>query len=346
MKASKQARRIQNGAPAAELTVAVNNTARAEQIAPTEPEAASNAASFITSNTVESTLEEIKASHIIPVFFRDGEPIISHADFIDVAVEAARAVFPAETILRPSVRLSHEVRGRVPEAKNKPAKELLEHEKTIHYERMAFVVEIPTIHDDVDGNKLSLSIGGVKNYAEENLSNKKGVDEHFKVFIGFQNKVCCNMCVWSDGVIGNLRAKCIEQLFAAVKTLFGSYDAISQVEAMRRLTGHILTEKEFANIIGRCRMYQHLPASKKQGIAPLLLSDTQLNSVVKDYYRDNSFCRDEAGNINLWKLYNLFTGSNKSSYIDTFLDRTVNAYGFVDDLRSALGGNVQNWFLN
>ncbi|MBA3971941.1 MAG: DUF3871 family protein, partial [Bacteroidetes bacterium] len=48
---------------------------------------------------------------------------------------------------------------------------------------------------------------------------------------------------------------------------------------------------------------------------PLLLSDTQLGTVVKDFYRDNSFCKDADGNINLWKLYNLFTGSNKSSYI-------------------------------
>ena len=36
--------------------------------------------------------------------------------------------------------------------------------------------------------------------------------------------------------------------------------------------------------------------------------------------------------INLWKLYNLFTGANKMSYIDTFLDRGVGCQSFVNGL--------------
>ncbi|WP_343671721.1 DUF3871 family protein [Chitinophaga sp.] len=36
--------------------------------------------------------------------------------------------------------------------------------------------------------------------------------------------------------------------------------------------------------------------------------------------KDDSFCREVDGSINLWTLYNLFTGANKSSYIDTFLE--------------------------
>jgi hypothetical protein len=84
----------------------------------------------------------------------------------------------------------------------------------------------------------------------------------------------------------------------------------------------------------------------KNYITPLLLSDTQLGTVVKDYYRDNSFCKDDEGNINLWRLYNLFTGSNKSSYIDTFIDRSVNSFRFVEDIRFALEKKESNWFLN
>ena len=65
-------------------------------------------------------------------------------------------------ILNPNIRVSHPIKGRVPEAKNKPANELLDHEKTLYYERMMFCVEIPTISDDINGNKLSLTIGGVR----------------------------------------------------------------------------------------------------------------------------------------------------------------------------------------
>jgi len=43
--------------------------------------------------------------------------------------------------------------------------------------------------------------------------------------------------------------------------------------------------------------------------------------VTKDYYSSESICKNDDGNIDLWKLYNFFTGANKSSYIDTFLDR-------------------------
>jgi hypothetical protein len=211
---------------------------------------------------------------------------------------------------------------------------------------MAFIIEIPTIQDEISGNQLSLTVGGIKAYNLDNLYNRKGADEHFKVFIGFQNKVCTNLCVWTDGYMSDLKVKNIGQLQANIKTLFENYNANFQIHFLQQLNNYFLTEQQFANLIGRCRMYNHLPNGTKNNLTPLLLSDTQLGAVVKDFYRDNSFCRDSNGNINLWKLYNLFTGSNKSSYIDTFLDRSVNAFHFVNDLRDALDKKETNWFLN
>lgn len=308
--------------------------------------ATSNRKAFITANTIECTLEEIRNSHVIPVFVKDNEPVISHADFIESTMELAADIFHGEAILSPSIRLSHEIKGRVPEAKHKPAKELLEHERTLYYERCAFIIEIPTIREDVAGNSLTLTLGGVKAYNLDNLYSKKGTDEHFKVFIGFKNTVCCNMCVWSDGYIGDLKVKNLDQLIACMRTLFVNYNAEIQLRSLRQLTSYSLTEQQFAQLLGRCRMYNFLPGAVKKEIAPLLLGDSQLTSVVRDYYRDDSFCRSEDGNINLWRLYNLFTSANKTSYIDTFGDRSVNAFHFVDELRSALVNNGTNWFLN
>ena len=65
-----------------------------------------------------------------------------------------------------------------------------------------------------------------------------------------------------------------------------------------------------------------------------------------DYYQDQSFCRNQNGDINLWRMYNLFTGANKSSYIDSFLDRSVNAFEFTHKIQRGLEGNVANWYLN
>ena len=301
---------------------------------------------FIQANTVDSSFDEIKNSHVIPVFIKDNEPVISQSDFIDTAFDVVSDVFHHERILKPSVRLSHPVKGRIPEAKDKAARDLLEHEKTLYYERMAFIIEVPTICDDIDGNTLSLTIGGVKAYNLDNLYSKKGGDEHFKIFIGFKNTVCTNLCVWTDGYMSDLKVRSTGELKACIRSLIERYNANYHLHAMRKLTGYALTEQQFANVVGRCRMYNHLPNYIKNGIAPLLLSDTQLGSVVKDYYRDESFCKDDDENINLWRLYNLFTGSNKSSYIDTFIDRSVNAFQFVEDIRFALDRKESNWFLN
>lgn len=301
---------------------------------------------FIEANTINTSFEEIKSLHLVPVFIKDNEPVISHADFIESTFEVVSKVFHSETILSPTVRLSHPVKGRVADAKLKPANRLLEHEKTIYYDRMAFIIEIPTIHDDIDGNKLSLTVGGIKAYNLDNLYNKKGADEHFKIFIGFQNKVCTNLCVWTDGFVNDLKVKNIGQLKGCIKTLVESYNASYHMFFLNKLNNYYLSEHQFAQLIGRCRMYNYLPNDLKKELNPLLLSDTQIGTVVKDFYRDNSFCRDDSGNINLWKLYNLFTGSNKSSYIDTYLQRSVNAYSFVDTLRVALDNKTSNWFLS
>ena len=68
---------------------------------------------------------------------------------------------------------------------------------------------------------------------------------------------------------------------------------------------------------------------------------------LKLYYQDESFCKNENGDINLWKFYNLLTGSNKTSYLDKFLDRGVNAFDFTTGVSDALDirNSKHSWFL-
>jgi hypothetical protein len=311
-----------------------------------ETEELSTAQPFIQANTIAVNLEEIKNEHIIPVYIKDNEVLISHTDFIEATMQIPAEVFPDETILKPNIRVSHPIKGRIPEAKNKPANELHDHEKTLYYERMMFCLELPTICDDINGNKLSLTIGGVKAFHLDTLYNKKGSDEHFKIFIGFKNTVCTNLCIQTDGYSSDLKVNNISQLKACIRTLIENYNAPYHIHGLRKLSEYSLTEKQFAQLIGKCRLYQHLPRNSQPNIPPLLYGDNQLSAICKDYYRDRSFCRDEDGNINLWKLYNLLTGSNKSSYIDSFLDKSANAYSFTEQLRFALEGRNESWYLN
>jgi hypothetical protein len=313
------------------LEVAVNNT--------TKPKP------FIEANTVEATLAEIKQHHIIPVFHRDNEPVISQVEFIEATMDAIHALFPSERITEPSVRLSHPIMGRIPEAKDKPAKELQDHEKTIYYERMAFVAEVASITDTIDGQKLSLTIGGVKAHNLDNLYAKRGGEEHFKCFIGFKVSVCTNLCVWSDGYAGDVKVKSLAQLKSTIGGLISEYDAVSSLSRMQELQGYALSESQFAHLIGRCRMYPFLSQAEKRGVPELLFGDQQISAVCKDYYRDGSFCKGDDGNINLWRLYNLLTAANKSSYIDAFLARSVSATDLVASLAYALEHKEDHWFL-
>jgi len=300
---------------------------------------------FIVANTVPIIVQEIEREHIIPVFVKDNEPLISHVDFIKGVEQVVHHVFSGERILLPSVRLSHPVKGRIPDARYKSAKELLKHEETIYYERCAFLIELPNITQVVNGNTLSLTIGGVKAYNLDNLYNRKGADEHFKVFIGFQNRVCTNLCVWSDGFVQDLRAKSVVDICNAVFELITKFTPEYQIGALRRLGEYHLSESQFAKLIGRTRMYQYLPNTTRKDIPKFLFPDGHLNSVVKDYYNDESFCRLDDGSISLWRLYNLFTGANKQSYIDTFLDRGQNAFDFVRNISNALDNRGFNWFM-
>lgn len=300
---------------------------------------------FVLANTVESSLTEVREKHIIPVFVKDNEPLISHSDFIGVTEELVSEIFRGEQQLSPAVRLSHPIKGRIPEAKDKPAQNLLEHEKTLYYERMAFAIEIPTIHDEIDGNTLSLTVGGVKAYNLDNLAGKKGADQHFKLFVGFQNRVCTNLCISTDGYMGDLKVKDIGQLKASIRYLLEIFNASYSLHSFKEMSRYSIREEQFAHMVGKCRMYPFLPKSVQSDIPELLFGDSQMGAVVKDYYRDESFCRDDAGEINLWRLYNLFTGANKSTYIDMFLDRSVNAFQFVYRLKNALSGGAKSWYL-
>lgn len=304
-----------------------------------------NNQSFIEANTQEVNLYHLKNDCIIPVFSKDNERTISHQEFIEITLECISKIFPHHTFSKPEIRVSHQVKGRTPDSIHKNAKDLLDHEKTIYYERMAFIINIPSIKDNINGNELALTVGGVRSYNLENLYNRKSF-EKFKFFIGFQNKVCCNLCVWSDGFVEEMRVTSYQELETNILKVMSSYNAERHLNSMKELNNYYLTEHQFAQLIGKTRLYQHLPKDEKSTVPMLQLNDGQITTIAKDYFEDKRFCRSNEGNINLWNMYNLFTSANKSSYIDTFLDRNVNAFEFTQGINSALKGDSKyKWFI-
>ena len=124
-----------------------------------EVEIVSSSFAFIEANTLQVSLQEIESSHIVPSYTKDYEPLISVGDFIHRTQDVLHHYLEGETILAPSIRVSHPIKGRVPEARFKPTSELLEHEKTVYYERSMFVFEIPSISSTIDNQPMNLMVG-------------------------------------------------------------------------------------------------------------------------------------------------------------------------------------------
>ena len=299
---------------------------------------------FIEANTLEVDLQHLKADCITPVFAKDNELTINHAAFVETIQEAAQDFFRGEVVDDAAIRVSHIIKGRIPEALHKPANQLLESDKTLYYERCAFSIDVPTIWQDVNGNRLNLSIIGVRAYNLQSLYTKKS-PELFKLAIGFKNQVCCNMCIFTDGYREDLRVSSTGELYKATLELFNNFNTAKQLHLMQQLGNTSMTEHQFCQILGKMRLYQCLPTGVQKHLPRMLLTDTQINSVAKAYINDSNF-GGKSGELNMWRFYNLLTGANKSSYIDSFLDRSLNASEIAMGINSALHGDEQyKWFI-
>ena len=284
--------------------------------------------SFLDANTNQITMDELKTQCVVPTWANQ-ELTISHQDFIEAVYDAAQSFYQGESVTAPTIRVSHIVRGRTPDALGKRASELLECEKTQFYQRLAFAFTIPTIYETIDGHRLELTVGGVRNYNDLNLyRSSKGV-EKFSVFVGWRVVICSNQVLTGQGVKLSLEVMDLKQLYQQVMELFNTY----------------LTETQFAQIVGRMRLYQAIPQGLSRSIPRLLITDSQINSVCRGYYTNPDF-KGKEGAISMWDFHNLLTESNKSSYIDSYLQRAVNATEVAVGLNNAMHGDTTyQWFL-
>jgi hypothetical protein len=304
----------------------------------------SSGVSFLDANTNSITMEELRTQCVVPTWANQ-ELTISHQDFIDCVHDAARSFYQGETINSPAIRVSHIVRGRTPDALGKRASELLECEKTQFYQRLAFAFTIPTIYETINGQRLELCVGGVRNYNDLNLyRSSKGV-EKFSVFVGWRVRICSNQILTGQGVKLSLEVMELRQLYQQVMELFHQFNPAKDLHLMQQLSNSYLTETQFAQIVGRMRLYQALPQSLSRRIPRLLITDSQINNVCRGYYQNEDFGGQD-GAISMWSFHNLMTEANKSSYIDSYLSRAVNATEVSVGLNNALHGDqTYQWFL-
>ena len=304
------------------------------------------AVSFLEANTEAISIEELASKCVVPTWANQ-ELTIAHQDFINCVHEAAQDFYHSEVVNAPDVRVSHIVRGRVPNALGKKASELLECEKTQFYQRLAFAFTIPTIHETVRGEKLELCVGGVRNYSDLNLYRASKGLEKFSVFVGWRVVICSNQVLTGEGVKFNMEVTNMSELYRNVLELFHSFNPAKDIHLLHALSNTYLTETQFAQVVGRMRMFQALPSAQQKRMPQLLITDSQINSVCRDFYRSEHFgMKDKA--ISLFDFHNLLTESNKSSYVDTYLHRAVNATEVSVGLNNVMQGidNKYAWFLS
>ena len=301
---------------------------------------------FLEANTDSITMDALTSDCIVPTWGNQ-ELTISHQDFINTVYDAAKNYFCGESVNAPAIRVSHEVKGRIPAALYKKPSELLPSDKTKFFQRLAFAFTIPTIFESIDGQRMELCIGGVRNYNDLNLYRASRSFEKFSVFIGWRVNICSNQILTGDGLKFQMEVSNLDELYLQCIDLFRAYAPSRDIHLMKSLTDTYLTESQFATIVGRCRLYQALPPKEQRAIPRLLITDSQINSCCRGYFANPDFGAKD-NQISLWDFHNLLTESNKSSYIDSYLQRAVNATELSVGINNMLHGvsDKYAWFLS
>jgi hypothetical protein len=308
-----------------------------------------NHPNFIESNTSAVTFEELTEKSIVPTF-ADMALTISHQAFIKSVIEAGKTIFGELTPVE--IRVSHQINGRIPSALHKKTSELRDNEKTIYYQRMAFVCHVAGLTRFINGQPVHLCIGGVRAYNEDKLFGRESPMK-FKIFVGWQVRVCSNLCLTCDGFTGNFDALTASDIKERALQLFSGFDPHKDenLRTLEALGNTRITEEQFCGIIGRLRLYQALPTATRNelGLPNVILGDQAVNAVVRGYVENPNFKKeDDIDTITLWQLLQLFNEAVKQTYIDKWLERNQNCTDFTFGIQQAIDGSnpAYDWFLS
>lgn len=302
---------------------------------------------FIESNTEQITLSEIAEKCIVPTF-SDNSLTISHQDFCGSVYKAAEKVFGALTPIE--CRVSHPINGRIPTALNKKTQDLADNEKTIYYQRLAWIAKVANLTRNINGQEIHLTIGGVRAYSEDKLYNRPSALK-FKIFVGWQVRVCSNLMLQTNGFSGTIDCMTNADIHQKALELFSSFnpEKDNNLDALAELQDTRMTEEQFCHILGRLRLYQALPLAQQREIPQVILGDQAINEVTRQYVSNPNFGRKSGDDgISTWDFMQLLTEAAKGSYIDRWLDRNANCIEFATGIRKALRyeDSEYDWFLN
>lgn len=136
-----------------------------------------NYPAFIEGPANAISMDELTTKNIIPTF-ADNALTISHQKFILTVCKAAEVIYGQSNVTLPECRVSHAIIGRIPSAQHKKVSELRDDEKTIHYQRLAWIANVIPFGTVINGQPVSLTIGGTRSYHEDKLYTRQN-PQHF-----------------------------------------------------------------------------------------------------------------------------------------------------------------------
>jgi hypothetical protein len=302
---------------------------------------------FIESNTLAISIEELATRCIVPTF-SDNSLTIAHQNAIAAVYKAAEDVFGELT--PPECRVSHAINGRVASAIHKPAKELTDEEKTIFYQRLAFVAHVKSLTRIVAGQPVELTIGLCRAYNEDKLYSKKS-PEKMKIFVGWKVRVCSNLCLTCNGNSGIVEVLTEADVYQKAYQLFRRFDPEKEdtLKLIENLNNTRISESLFCYIIGRLRLYQALPTEQQKNLPTIEIGDQAVNAAVRGFVSNPNFgLKEGESSISMFEMLQLFNEAIKQTYIDKWVDRNQNCTDFALGIQKAILGNDTegyNWFL-
>ena len=277
---------------------------------------------FLESSTNAISLSDLATKCIVPTF-SDSTLTISHQSAIASVYKAAEAIFGELTT--PEIRVSHAINGRVASALHKPAKDLTDEEKTLFYQRMAFIAHVKSLTRIVAGSEVHLCIGMCRCYNEDKLYSRKS-PEKMKIFCGWTVSVCSNLCLTCDGNSGTVECLTEADIYQKAFSLFSGFNP----------------EKE-----DTLRLLENLNNTKTLPV--IEIGDQAANAAVRGFVSNPNFgLKEGESSISTWSALQLFNEAIKQTVIDRWLDRNQNCTDFVLGIQKALQGEDTegySWFL-
>lgn len=307
-----------------------------------------NHPNFIESNTQAITLDELESTCIVPTF-SDNTLTISHQNFIRTVKAAAESVFGDLTPVE--ARVSHPINGRTPEALYKRKEDLTPEDTTLFYQRIAWLCKVKSITRECNGQTVHLVVGGVRAYNEDKLYSRRS-PEKFKIFVGWQVRVCSNLMLTCDGNSGTIECLTEADIYQKALLLFTEFNQKKEQELrmLESLHNTRISEQQFVNLIGRLRLYEAMDNSQKKGLPQVIFGDQAANAATRGFLDNPNFAREDGEDtITCWQLMQLFNEAVKSSYIDRWLDRNQNATDMAIGIAGYLNGydpEGWGWFLS